>query len=168
MRYKIFNNSDAKNQIPPKIYKIIYKLIIENYGIRAKLNKEELKKIDKITAYNNWVNMIFTTKDYYITVFFDENKIIGFIAFMYDKRGLCLSEVQINKDYQGKNNNLRKMIKIVLDNCEKQKSKKIYVTINPKNTKSINVFTHIGFCNTEGKIYEITYNNLQKWLDKNN
>ena len=47
MKYKIFNNSDAKNQIPPKIYKIIYKLIIENYGIRAKLNKEELKKIQE-------------------------------------------------------------------------------------------------------------------------
>ena len=60
--------------------------------------------------------MIFTTKDYFIAVFYENKKIIGFISFMYDKKGLCLSEVQIKKEYQSANNNLKKMI-LILNRC---------------------------------------------------
>lgn len=168
MNYKIFNNSIEKNKIPPETYKEIYKIIIENYAIREKLSKDELKKVNTTTAYNNWTNMILTTKDYFIAVFYENKGIIGFISFMYDKRVLCLSEVQIKKEYQSTNNNLKKMIKVVLDNCNKEKSKNVYLTINPRNEKSINVFTHIGFCNTGGKVYEISYNDLEKWVTMNN
>lgn len=42
---------------------------------------------------------------------------------MYDKKGLYLSEVQIKKEYQSANNNLKKMINVVLDNCNKEKVK---------------------------------------------
>lgn len=80
--------------------------------------------------------MIFTTKDYFIAVFYENKKIIGFISFMYDKKGLCLSEVQIKKEYQSANNNLKNMIKVVLDNCNKEKSKNVYLTIKPRNEKS--------------------------------
>lgn len=95
-------------------------------------------------------------------------KIIRFISFMYDKRGLCLSEVQIKKEYQSANNNLKKMINVVLDNCNKEKSKNVYLTINPRNEKSKNALTHIGFYNAEGKNYKISYNDFEKRVTMNN
>lgn len=112
--------------------------------------------------------MIFTTKDYFIAVFYENKKIIGFISFMYDKKGLCLSEVQIKKEYQSANNNLKKMINVVLDNCNKEKSKNVYLTINPRNEKSKNTLTHIGFYNAEGKNYKISYNDFEKRVTMNN
>ena len=45
MNYKIFNNSIEENKIPPETYNEIYKIIIENYAIREKLSKDELKKL---------------------------------------------------------------------------------------------------------------------------
>ena len=91
MNYKIFSNSIEENKIQPETYKEIYKIIIENYATGEKLSKDELKKVNTITAYNNWTNMILTTKEYFIAVFYENKSIIGFISFMYDKKGLCLS-----------------------------------------------------------------------------
>ena len=87
---------------------------------------------------------------------------------MYDKKGLCLSEVQIKKEYQSANNNLKKMINVVLDNCNKEKSKNVYLTINPRNEKSKNALTHIGFYNAKGKNYKISYNDFEKRVTMNN
>lgn len=168
MNYKIFSNSIEENKIPPETYKEIYKIIIENYATGEKLSKDELKKVNTITAYNNWTNMILTTKEYFIAVFYENKKIIGFISFMYDKKGLCLSEVQIKKEYQSANNNLKKMINVVLDNCNKEKSKNVYLTINPRNEKSKNALTHIGFYNAKGKNYKISYNDFEKRVTMNN
>ncbi len=62
MNYKIFSNSIEENKIPPETYKEIYKIIIENYATGEKLSKDELKKVNTITAYNNWTNMILIYK----------------------------------------------------------------------------------------------------------
>lgn len=162
MKYNVYNGT---NPIKEEVYSKIYKIIINNYGIREKLNTEELKKKDTVAAYNNWIHTILYTKDYNIVVFYNtSNTIIGFIAFMYTETGLCLSEVQIVPEYQSKNNTLRKMLKIILEICDKKRSKKIFGTINHKNIKSINVFTHIGFNNIKENKYEISYDNLLKWV----
>ena len=58
------------------------------------------------------------------------------------------------------------MLKITLEICDKKRSKKIFGTINRKNIKSINVFTHIGFNNITKNKYEISYDNLLKWIHK--
>lgn len=92
------------------------------------------------------------------------NEIVAFCAYMYVSKGLCLSEVQIKCEYQGKYDILRKLLKEVIEKCDKDKSKIICGTINPKNIKSINVFTHIGMKNTEGKWYEISYDDLIRWI----
>lgn len=166
MKYNIYNET---NPIKEEIYSKIYKIIITNYGIREKLTKEELKEKDTAIAYNNWINTILYTKDYNIVVFYNaNNKIIGFIAFMYTEAGLCLSEVQIIPEYQSKNNTLRKMLNIIINTCDKKRIEKIYGTINQHNIKSINVFTHIGFNKVNGNKYEILYNELLKWLIEKN
>ena len=39
-------------------------------------------------------------------------------------------------------------------------------TINPKNSKSINVFSHIGMINVDKLWYEISLDDLEKWLKR--
>ena len=63
MKYNVYNGT---NPIKEEVYSKIYKIIINNYGIREKLNTEELKKKDTIAAYNNWIHTILYTKDYNI------------------------------------------------------------------------------------------------------
>ena len=93
MKYNVYNGT---NPIKEEVYSKIYKIIINNYGIREKLNTKELKKKDTVAAYNNWIHTILYTKDYNIVAFYNtSNTIIGFIAFMYTEAGLCLSEVQM-------------------------------------------------------------------------
>ena len=81
---------------------------------------------------------------------------------------LLLFNLNCIKEYQSTNNNLKKMIKVVLDNCNKEKSKNVYLTINPRNEKSKNALTHIGFYNAEGKNYKISYNDFEKRVTMNN
>ncbi len=94
MKYKLF---DSERRINKNNYEQIYKIIIDNYAIREKLNAKQKKEINTKEVYDAWVKMILTTKNYNIIIFYDNDIIIGFIAFMYDERGLCLSEVQIEK-----------------------------------------------------------------------
>ena len=123
---------------------------------------------DEDDTYDTKIIGIYSSEEIAMNVIKKYKKIIGFISFMYDKKGLCLSEVQIKKEYQSANNNLKKMINVVLDNCNKEKSKNVYLTINPRNEKSKNALTHIGFYNAEGKNYKISYNDFEKRVTMNN
>ena len=112
-----------------------------------------------------FINMIRNTKDYNILLCYIGKTLVGFVNYMYQDRGLMLSEIQIREEFQGKNI-LRKMIKKVIDDSDKSRYKDIYLTINPKNTKSYQVFTHIGFKNIENVLYKISYKEMNNWLNK--
>ena len=163
--YEIYNNLD--NKITKNVYNVLYNIIIDNYFSRNKQLLLKRNEIDTKEAYNNWVNTICNTKGYNILVYYYENKIIGFISYMYNTKGLCLSEVQIKIEYQNKYNVLRSMLKILLREEKVGNSIIICGTINPNNIKSISVFSHIGMVNTEKKWYEISGENLLKWINKN-
>ena len=163
--YEIYNNLD--NKITKNVYDVLYSIIIYNYFSRNKQLLLKKNEIDTKEAYNNWVNTICNTKGYNILVYYYENKIVGFISYMYNTKGLCLSEVQIKIEYQNKYNVLRSMLKILLREERVGNSIIICGTINPNNIKSISVFSHIGMVNTEKKLYEISGENLLKWINKN-
>ena len=163
--YEIYNNLD--NKITKNVYNVLYNIIIDNYFSRNKQLLLKRNEIDTKEAYNNWVNTICNTKGYNILVYYYENKIVGFISYMYNTKGLCLSEVQIKIEYQNKYNVLRSMLKILLREEKVGNSIIICGTINPNNIKSISVFSHIGMVNTEKKLYEISGENLLKWINKN-
>ena len=163
--YEIYNNLD--NKITKNVYDVLYSIIIYNYFSRNKQLLLKKNEIDTKEAYNNWVNTICNTKGYNILVYYYENKIVGFISYMYNIKGLCLSEVQIKIEYQNKYNDLRSMLKILLREERVGNSIIICGTINPNNIKSISVFSHIGMVNTEKKWYEISGENLLKWINKN-
>ena len=150
-------------KIPKIKYDEIYKIIIDNY---YELNKDKYKtkeEMNKKEFYETWVNTILNTKDYYILIYYIKKDIVGFIAYTYINDCLCLCEVQIKKEYQNQNY-LKTMLKEVIDKSDKKRYIFISGTINPKNDKSKQVFTHIGFKNTSNNTYKISYDNLMKWI----
>lgn len=159
--FELYNN---KNKITKDKYDVIYRFIISNYFDRCKDKLAEKDQIDTKEAYNNWVNTILTTNDYNILLYIENKKIIGFVSFMYTDNYLCLSEVQFDPKYKNKGY-LKTMLKGVINYSDRAKYNMIYGTINKNNELSKNVFKHIGFINTEKNRYEISYNNLIKWLN---
>ena len=79
--------------------------------------------------------------------------------------GLLISEVQIKEEYQGKNV-LSKLLNEFITKIDKNKYNKINAFINSKHIKSKNVFTHIGFINTNNNHYEITNDKLDNYIKK--
>lgn len=155
----MFELYNYENKMPKDKYNKIYKILINNFY----KNNNEIIKDEK---YNNWVNMILNTPNYYILIYSINNNIVGFISCIYIEEGLMLSEVQIKKQYQGKYDILRKMLKYICNICDKDKSKYVLGTINDNNEKSKQVFTYIGFKKEKGILYKISFNNLIKWINK--
>ena len=111
--------------------------------------------------YEPWINMIRNTKDYYVLLCYEKDVLIGFINYMYQDRGLMLSEIQIRKEYQNKG-----LLKVLLKEV-KYNNKDIYLTIHKNNKRSKSVFEHIGFKNIENNLYKISYDDLMLILKKN-
>ena len=155
----MFEIYSYENKITIEKYKKIYKILTNNFY----KNNEEIIKDEK---YNNWVNVILNTPNYYIVTYTINNEIASFICYIYIDEGLMLSEVQIKKEYQGKFGILKKMLKYICEICDKDKSKYVLGTINDKNEKSKQVFTHIGFKKEKGILYKIPIENLIEWINK--
>lgn len=154
--YKICEPKDLSNED----LKQIHKIIIQNYNdINHKDNSDD-------EMYKEWLNVILNTKNYYFLNCYYQNEIIAFIAFMYIDIGLMLSEVQIKKEYQGKYDILRKMLKQVIDKSDKKLYSDVYGTISSKNIRSQTVFKHIGFENVKGILYKININDLMNWINR--
>ena len=136
--YELF---DFDNKITKDKYDKMHKILIVNENIITKKDNSSKEMYDK------WVNMILNTKDYNILLCYKAEELVGFIAFMYLDIGLMLSEVQVKKEYQGKEQILKNMLKELLKISDKSKYNYIYGTIDNNNIKSIDVFTHIGFKN---------------------
>ena len=93
------------------------------------------------------------------------NEPVAFISYCIMEKGLCLSEVQIKKQFQGKHDILRKMLKQVIISTKNYKCDNVCCTIR-NNQHSVDVFTHIGMKNTKDCWYEISIADLLKWIDK--
>lgn len=154
MNYKLYNGKTIDNIFLNEMHNIL----VENY------NKINNKDNSSNETYNEWVNMIRTTKDYNILICLDNNLLVGFVCYTYLDIGLMLSEIQIKKEYQVKHNILKNMLRNILVNTNNTYSK-VYATINNDNTKSKEVFTHIGFKNIKGVLYDIDKTNLMKWTN---
>ena len=157
-----YESYNYENKIPKERYDVIHKIIVENEN---EINGRDNSGID---MYNKWVNLITNTPRYNILVCKMNNVTVGFTAFYYMDNGLMLSEVQIKKEYQSKYNILRNMIREVLNitTIDNFKYEDVFLTISKINTRSQNVFTHIGFELQEGVLYKISKNNLIKWIEK--
>ena len=109
--------------------------------------------------YEPWINMIRNTKDYYVLLCYENNKLIAFVNYMYQDKGLMLSEIQVREEYQNKGL-LKQLLKKVIT-----KDDDIYLTIQKDNIRSQEIFKHIGFIKIEDNLYKISYSSIMKWID---
>ena len=160
--YKIF---DKKNIIPDEIADKIYSFMIDNYCNREEYKNRPRGDFDSKEKHDQWLNMLRTFDDYYTLVYYQDDIPVGFVSYNIIDRGLCLCEIQIKENYQGKYDILRKMLKATIAESSNYKYDNIVGGIS-NNKHSVDVFTHIGMVNTEKSIYEISLNDLLKWLNK--
>ena len=83
MKYELYS---YENKIPlDKCYEML-QILISFYDEFNGMNNGSKDK------YEPWINMIRNTKDYYVLLCYENNKLIGFINYMYQDRQ-CLNHV---------------------------------------------------------------------------
>lgn len=161
MEYKMnFEYYNYNNKIPLSKVEEMLEILIPFYN---ELNGKDNSNKDMC---DSWINSIRNTKDFAIILLYFDNLLVGFINYMYQKEGLMISEIQIRKEYQGKYRILRKLLGEMINNSDKNRYTNLLATINHKNKKSIDIFTHIGFKNIKDNLYKINILELEKWLNK--
>lgn len=154
--FKLF---DSENKIDNNIYDEMYSILHDNY-----LNREIQQNYDsEETPYDVWYDTITNTKNYYELLYYIDNKLVGYICFMYQDRGLMICEVQIKEEYKGKNT-LRMLLDEMIKVSDNEKSKFIFGTINKQNEKSKAVFKHIGMNEISDELYMIEREELLNWI----
>lgn len=148
-----------EDRIDNKNIDLIFKILKEN---EQKINTQEITDEMK----NEWVNMILNTPDYYIIVCKINDEVVAFLSYCIVDIGLMLSEIQIKEEFQGKLNIFKKIMNEFISKVNINEYNKIYATINSKHTKSKEVFTHIGFINKSGILYEANTKDILEWLEK--
>lgn len=146
-------------RINKKYYESIYEILINNEN---KINGVDIASKEK---YDKWVETILIAPNYYIIICKINDEVVGFIAYTYIEMGLMISEIQIKEEYQGKFDILRKLLNEFIKKVDKKYDKAL-ATINSKNIKSQKAFTHIGFVNKKGILYEIPLEKLCDWVNK--
>ena len=164
--FEIYNSN---NKIPENRYLEMNDILMKDYILRKGL--EEYKKREKIfkeEGFEYWKSMILNDPNYNIILYVIDEKIVAFICYMLIEDSVCLAEIQIIKEYQGKNNIFRKILQKFVEEIKNKNYKKISATIDKDNQKSRAVFSHVGMINTKNNWFEISIEPLEKWLNKSN
>lgn len=161
----MFELYDKNNNIPDKLAKEIYKFMIDNYCNRKEYFGRPRTDFETQEKYDMWLKMINNYDDYYILIYYYNGNAVAFTSYAFMEKGICLCEIQIKEDYQGKYDILRKMLKYIMNIDDCKKFNNVCGGIN-NNQRSVNVFTYIGMKNTEKNWYEISTCDLMKWVNK--
>jgi hypothetical protein len=163
----MFEIYDSNNKIPENRYLEMNDILLKDYILRKGL--EEYKKREKVfkgEGFEYWKSMILNDPNYNIILYILDKKIVAFICYILMKDSVCLAEIQIIKEYQGKNYIFRKILNKFLEEIKNKKYKIISATIDKDNQKSRAVFSHIGMINTKDNWFETSIETLEKWLNK--
>ena len=126
--FEIYNSN---NKIPENRYLEMNDILIKDYILRKGL--EEYKKREKIfkeEGFEYWKSMILNDPNYNIILYVIDEKIVAFICYMLIEDSVCLAEIQIIKEYQGKNNIFRKILQKFVEEIKNKNYKKISATID--------------------------------------
>ena len=162
----MFEIYDSNNKIPENRYLEMNDILLKDYILRKGL--EEYKKREKVfkgEGFEYWKSMILNDPNYNIILYILDKKIVAFICYILMKDSVCLAEIQIIKEYQGKNYIFRKILNKFLEEIKNKKYKIISATIDKDNQKSRAVFSHIGMINTKDNWFETSLETLEKWLN---
>lgn len=113
-----------------------------------------------------WKNNIINNKKLNTNLIIENNILNGYIQFEQKDNDFCICEIQIENKFKGDHKTFRRLIGSFLEDILYDENTIIYVNINPKNKKSIEVFTKIGFKNSKNNTYEINVINLLKWYKR--
>lgn len=152
------------NKPDDKTLRQMYKILIENLFITYPKFLEDRGKHDNDENFNSWANMIKTTENYYVIVFEEKSKVIGFLNCCIVNDELWLSEVQIDKLKRNRGI-LKKLLKEFTLIINSKKYNYIIAHIDDNNTHSSDVFTHIGFESIGNTLYKIDLNKLITWCN---
>jgi ribosomal protein S18 acetylase RimI-like enzyme len=116
-----------------------------------------------ITAYNHYIlrtklppmpmlydyNLII--KDHQAFVIKQNEIIIGILVLMHFEKGMLLDNVAILPEYQGKGLG-KKLIEFAESEAAQQGYSEIYLYTNERMTENINIYSHLGFIETERRL----------------
>ena len=162
--FEIYNSN---NKISENRYLEMNDILMKDYILRKGI--EEYKKREKVfkgEGFEYWKSMILNDPNYNIILYILDKKIVAFICYILMEEGVCLAEIQIIKEYQGKNDIFRKILNKFLEEIKNKKYTIISATIDKDNKKSRAVFSHIGMINTKDNWFETSLEILEKWLNK--
>lgn len=133
---------------------LISDIDFENMFSLLKENYKDLYEI-KQDDFLIWKNNVKDSDNINTYILKENNNIIGYIQYVKNENDICLSEIQIKDEYKGDKKTFKKLIRdfIILSGITSDTI--VYGNINPNNSKSKNVFTHIGFVNKNGNRYDI-------------
>lgn len=163
----MFEIYDSNNKIPENRYLEMNDILLKDYILRKRLKEyKKREKVFKGEGFEYWKSMILNDPNYNIILYILDKKIVAFICYILMKDSVCLAEIQIIKEYQGKNYIFRKILNKFLEEIKNKKYKIISATIDKDNQKSRAVFSHIGMINTKDNWFETSIETLEKWLNK--
>lgn len=141
----------------------MYKILIQNLFITYPEFLNNKSKYENEEKYNKWSNMIKTTENYSVITYEQNNRIIGFLSYIFNDSKLWISEVQIKDEYKNKG-----ILKKLLNQFVEINSyyDDITIHINKDNNLSKTVFKHIGFKDIGNTLYNIKMNDLLRYCEK--
>lgn len=115
-------------------------------------------------TYSTWVNNCLKDKDIKTIVIYSESILIGYLQYKLEIDYVLLSEVQVDKEHQGKEP-FKVLIAEFTNRSNINASTKVICHINPKNIKSRSVFEHLGFKEVRPREYIISGSKLIEWIN---
>lgn len=146
----LYNN---QNKIQIDILKSIYPILKENYQFLYQITEDD---------FFTWAKNVMNDEDINTYVLTENHNPIGYIQYVLMEKEICLSEIQIDKKHQGDKKTFKKLMRdfVILSDLKEQDV--VYINIHPKNKKSQEVFTGIGFRKIKDHRYEITGEKLME------
>ncbi len=142
-----------QNKIQIDILKSIYPILKDNYQFLYQISEDD---------FFTWTKNVMNDEDINTYVLTENHNPIGYIQYVLLEKEICLSEIQIDKKHQGDKKTFKKLMRdfVILSDLKEQDV--VYINIHPKNKKSQEVFTGIGFRKIKDHRYEITGEKLME------
>ena len=150
---------DLNDIILPKMFNIVSKNMSNLY--KTKITEED---------YLIWRKNILDNKSLKTIINYN-GELGGYLQYIdFDEENkICICEVEIDEENQGDGKTFKKILNEFLQEHDNKKYDDyiVYGNINKNNKHSQDVFTHLGFNNTENDIYSISFSVLKESIKNN-
>lgn len=144
----------------------------------AELTKKDLEKMlflvtDNTSRYvpnftvteddiNLWNDSI-KNSDYYFILLYENQEVVGYLEYAFTDKNAYIAELELSDQCKGDNYSFKTLIEEFYYSIDNKYN--IRCKIHKNNQKSQEVFTHIGMKKTGEKLYEMSYDDLEKYVE---